>query len=238
MNAVEARGCTIGTRKKTVRGLTLLEVLAAVMIFAMVMTVLVSTSSNAVHHVGVSARRLEADLVVDSLLAELEVQIKQGLAPPIDKEEFISEQYSIRMVMTDLVPAEQNAAVGGALSLVASALPEVVGYLKQYDIEVSWIEPRGAQSVRRTTFAFDWQSAQAELATLIDAAGSAASGISGLGDAGTDGQAATGSGLGTASGSRAKKLPAANFGIKPPPTRFNGRNARMQHLRRLAGKEI
>ncbi len=238
MNAVEARGCAIGIRKKTVRGLTLLEVLAAMMIFAMVMTVLVSTSSNAVHHVGVSARRLEADLVADSLLADLEVQIKQGLAPPIDEENFVSEQYSIRMVMTDLVPAEQNAAVGGALSLVASALPEVVGHLKQYDIEVSWIEPRGAQSVRRTTFAFDWQSAEAELATLIAAAGSAASGISGLDDTGTDAQAATGSGPRTASDSGAKNLPGANGGIKPPQTRFDGRNARMRHLRRLAGQEI
>ena len=56
-------------------GLTLLEVLAAAMIFAMVMTVLIGTSSNAVHHVGVSARRLEAGLVADNLLSDLEMAV-------------------------------------------------------------------------------------------------------------------------------------------------------------------
>ena len=48
-------------------GLTLLEVLAAAMIFAMVMTVLIGTSSSAVHRVGMSARRLEANTVADGV---------------------------------------------------------------------------------------------------------------------------------------------------------------------------
>jgi len=42
-------------------GLTLLEVLAAFLIFAMVFTVLVGTSQTAVHSQGLAARRLEAN---------------------------------------------------------------------------------------------------------------------------------------------------------------------------------
>jgi len=76
-------------------GLTLLEVLAAAMIFAMVMTVLISTSSTAVHNVGVSARRLEANLVAEEMLADLEIQMKQGIAPEIDENELTRDPYAM-----------------------------------------------------------------------------------------------------------------------------------------------
>ena len=62
-------------------GLSLLEVLAAAMIFAMVMTVLISTSSTAVYHIGASVRRLEASMLADRILADLEIEMKQGIAP-------------------------------------------------------------------------------------------------------------------------------------------------------------
>jgi Tfp pilus assembly protein PilV len=163
----------------------LLEVLAAVMIFAMVMTVLISTSTNAVHHVGKSARRLDADRVADSLLSDLEIQIRQGQTPAIENDEFTEEQYSILITMTDLIPIDSAAgaaaptdltrsALGGdALAMLGGTLPEVASYLRQYDIEVSWLEQGGPQSVLRTTFAYDWQAAQVQLASLIESASAA-----------------------------------------------------------------
>ena len=163
-------------------GLTLLEVLAAAMIFAMVMTVLIGTSSTAVHNIGMSARRLEANLVADSLLADLEIQIKEGLAPEIEEDEFEHEHFSVRMLKTDLVsdedtnPAGTLADPGDAQIRIASmlgpGLPEVAKHLKQYDIEVGWIEQDGPQSVNRTTFAFDWQMAAIEYSDLFDRGGS------------------------------------------------------------------
>ena len=164
---------SLGDRRN--RGLTLLEVLAAVMIFAMVMTVLIGTSTDAVHHVGTSARRLEADLVADFYLAGLEVQIKQGIAPVLDIDEFEEDPYVIRMTMTDLIsgdpasgsPAGSGPLAGGdALSMLGGALPEVAGYLRKYDVEVSWLAQDGTQSVSRTTFAYDWQAAEIELVRL------------------------------------------------------------------------
>jgi hypothetical protein len=163
-------------------GLTLLEVLAAAMIFAMVMTVLIGTSSTAVHNVGMSARRLEANLVADSLLADLEIQMKEGLAPEIEEDEFEHEHYSVRMLRTDFVsdeganPAGTLADPGDAQIRIATmlgpGLPEVAKHLKQYDIEVGWIEQDGPQSVNRTTFAFDWQLAAIEYSDLFAQGGS------------------------------------------------------------------
>lgn len=170
-------------RSRRTSGLTLLEVLAAVMIFAMVMSVLVGTSSNAVHHVGLSARRLEADLVANNLVADLEIQINQDNAPPIEDDDYTDEPYSIRITTTGLGPTQSgpasapgftpvSVAAGGtdeALSLLQTALPAIVGHLRQYDVEVSWFERSGVQRVQRTTFAFDWQAAQTDLAPLIQA---------------------------------------------------------------------
>jgi hypothetical protein len=210
-------------------GLTLLEVLAAVMIFAMVMTVLIGTSTNAVHHVGVSSRRLEADLFADKLLSDLEIQIKQGMAPEIEEGEFTSEQFSIRMMRTEIFPDDPGAAAASAipltglgasaggdiLSLLSTALPEVAGHLMQYDIEVSWLEQNGHQTITRTTFAFDWQAAQTELAAFAqDPDGN---GVSGLGEKGKQPLTATGERVGAAALKRAHEN-------RPPPS-FNGHNA-------------
>jgi hypothetical protein len=176
-------------------GLTLLEVLAAAMIFAMVMTVLIGTSSTAVHNVGMSARRLEANLVADSLLADLEIQMKEGLAPEIEEGEFEHEHFSVRMLKTDFVsdegtnPAGTLADPGDAQirisSMLGPGLPEVAKHMKQYDIEVGWIEQDGPQSVNRTTFAFDWQMAAIEYSDLFALAGSKiGNGIQGDGEDG------------------------------------------------------
>jgi len=51
--------------------------------------------------------------------------------------------------------------------MLGTELPEVVNHLKQYDIEVSWIEQNGPQRVTRTTFGFDWQTAAVELSDLF-----------------------------------------------------------------------
>ena len=214
MNARSARELR-PRQNRNRQGLTLLEVLAAVMIFAMVMTVLISTSTNAVHHVGKSARRLDADLVAETLLSDLEIQIRQGLAPEVENGEFTQDQYTIRVTMTDLIPSDSGSGsgtapsgtsanlTGDALSLLGGTLPEVAGYLRQYDIEVSWLEQSGPQSVLRTTFAYDWPAAQIELASLIETASSAnAFGEDGSEDGGAgSGGSGLGNGLGASGGS-------------------------------------
>jgi Tfp pilus assembly protein PilV len=210
-------------------GLTLLEVLAAAMIFAMVMTVLISTSSTAVHNVGVSARRLEANLVAEEILANLEIQMKQGIAPEVDENELTRDPYAITILRTDLFQGSENAASGGAgidvASMLGAELPEVAKHLKQYDIEVSWVEQNGPQRITRTTFAFDWQTAAIEFSELF--ARSSAGGNS-PGRNGDGGQSAQG---GSQSGST------VGDGDQPVGRGRNGGNGHNARLRALSRQQ-
>jgi hypothetical protein len=71
--------------------------------------------------------------------------------------------------------------------LLGASLPEVAQFLLQYDVEVSWLEQDALQSVHRTTFAFDWESAANQYADLF--ARSSANGGGALGGNGEDGGA-------------------------------------------------
>lgn len=187
--------------RRHARGLTLLEVLAATMIFALVMTVLVGTSTTAVHRSGVAARRLEANLLADAIVADLEIDMRKQIAPVLERTEWTTEDenYVVRVQNRSIqealaAPAEtvadEVAEANGALSpgpsgpgatqigggagigtLLAGELPEVAKHLRQYDIEVVWIGPDGPESLTRTTFAFDWQAAKIEYAALFEGAG-------------------------------------------------------------------
>lgn len=178
-------------------GLTLLEVLAATLIFTLVMSVLIGASQMGVQRAGDAARRLEASQLADAIVAELEIQMRSGIAPPVEEEERTSEdeRYRIRVLDRSLQQAlaesgaESGAGletppapgaggatqIGGAGSgigtLLAGELPEAAKHLHQYDVEVSWDEQAGPVSVTRTTFAFDWQAAKVEFADLFGAAG-------------------------------------------------------------------
>lgn len=187
--------------RRHARGLTLLEVLAATMIFALVMTVLVGTSTTAVHRSGVAARRLEANLLADAIVADLEIDMRKQIAPVLERTEWTTEDenYVVRVQNRSIqealaAPAEtvadEVAEASGAASpaasgpgatqigggagigtLLAGELPEVAKHLRQYDIEVVWIGPDGPESLTRTTFAFDWQAAKIEYAALFEGAG-------------------------------------------------------------------
>lgn len=193
-------------RPRGERGLTLLEVLAATMIFALVMTVLIGTSSTAVHRAGRAARRLEANQLADALVADLEIQMRAKIAPVVEKTEWTTEdeEYVIRVqnrsiqealaapaetvadgaadAATPALPAPGATQIGGGTgigALLAGELPEVAKHLRQYDIEIVWIGADGPESVTRTTFAFDWQAAQLEFAALFEAAGGGTTGPDG-----------------------------------------------------------
>lgn len=102
-------------------GLTLLEVLAATLIFSLVMTALIGTSSSGVHRVGQSLRRLEADQVADAVVADLEIQMRKRIAPVIERTEWKTEAeyeedaYTIRVL---------NRTVQEALAAPATTVAE------------------------------------------------------------------------------------------------------------------
>jgi len=79
----------------------------------------------------------------------------------------------------------------GLAAMLALELPELARYLDRYDVEVQWMEAEGPQKISRTTFAFDWETASIELATLFQATSGGELG------AGSEGESGERSGDGT-----------------------------------------
>lgn len=167
-------------------GLTLLEVLAAFLIFSMVFTVLVGTSQRGVKSQGVGARRLLANEIADREMANLEAPMVGRTLPSVPEDEIQEDDFVIRIASTALAADSTNAnsalgdaseidlgGTGGSLAALAAQAPEVSKYLFRYDIEVEWTEGASTQSVHRTTFAFDWTGAAQEYAELFTQGGAA-----------------------------------------------------------------
>jgi hypothetical protein len=165
------------------QGLTLLEVLAAFLIFSMVFTVLVGSSQSGVQSQGLSTRLLAANEVADLVVADLEIPMAQYELPVIEANEYPLEDFTIRIEERSFIGdeaatgpgAEAMGAMGDVASLLATQLPDVGKYLVRYDVQVEWLEGNAPRTVERTTFAFDWPAAQLD-----------ESGIFGGGEAGSD----------------------------------------------------
>ena len=166
-------------------GFTLLEVLAAAMIFAMVVTVLIGTSQSAVRQAGLSASRLEASLIAEQEVALLESFFNTQRTPPDDKEE-TRDRFAIRVysepAIDDFGAGPIGAGAGsdagapgpvasGVGSILAREAPGVDQFLRRYEVRIEWIEGALPESIRRTTYGFDWEGARAELPDLFQAAG-------------------------------------------------------------------
>jgi prepilin-type N-terminal cleavage/methylation domain-containing protein len=171
------------TTDRCTSGFTLLEVLAAVMIFAMVVTVLIGTSSSAVNRAGLSATRLEASLIAEEEMALLESMLNTQRTPPEDKEE-TRDFFSIRVYSEPALDDFGGGPVGGSgggdregdlngsagagvAALLALEAPGIDQFIRRYEIRVEWIEGAGSQTIRRTTYAFDWEGARAALPDLF-----------------------------------------------------------------------
>ncbi|MCP4903926.1 MAG: type II secretion system protein [bacterium] len=155
-------------------GFTLLEVLASAMIFAMVVTVLIGTSSSAVHRAGLSASRLEASLIAEEELALLEADLSLHRTPPPDRDE-TRDRFAIRIYSEPALenfsgadlPDGEGTAAGGVAAILATQAPGVEAFLLRYEIRVEWIEGASPETIRRTTYAFDWEGARAALPDLF-----------------------------------------------------------------------
>ena len=170
-----------GNRQRS-DGFTLLEVLAAAMIFSVVVTVLVGSSSETVHRARISANRLEASQIADREIAILESLLSNRLTPPEDKED-TWEDFGVTVSSEPALEADLASpnALGDPLSQFSDATdgigalgallsvnaPGIEGFLLRYEIVVEWEEGSVTQRLRRTTFAFDWEGARRELPDLF-----------------------------------------------------------------------
>jgi prepilin-type N-terminal cleavage/methylation domain-containing protein len=143
-------------------GFTLLEVMAAVAIVAIVFTTLARMANEGLQSQGISKRRLEASLLADELLSEVEAQMAEGMVPEINEEEFEEGIFGAVIEVTafdvaSVVPANAEAPENGSGPVLAS--PEAAAIppldVRRIDVTVTWTEAGNEFQVVRTTFGVD-----------------------------------------------------------------------------------
>jgi prepilin-type N-terminal cleavage/methylation domain-containing protein len=147
------------------RGFTLIEVLGAVLVLGVLYTVLAGVAIEGLHAEGTSMRRLEASLLADRLLVELEEQIAAGSMPPIgvheDEEDIFDLAIAVReLELASIVPPEpfgsdREVRPASAASLFGNDSGTQPSRLREIDVRVTWLELDREISVQRTSYAFD-----------------------------------------------------------------------------------
>ncbi len=164
---------------RTKGGFTLLEVLAAVLIVGMVFPMLARMHTQGLRAAATAARRLEASLLADRSVAEIEAQLAGGSAPQVGRDEREEDGFRIEVEVTPLefelaalpeelaaTPRPGDEAQGN--SLLATPDSGRVTPLRHVHIAVAWQEGVFEESVVRDTFVFDTASVSGTLEGLQD----------------------------------------------------------------------
>ena len=155
------------------RAFTLLEVLAAVALLGIVYVTLARVSIEGLRAEGESRRRLQASLVADVILSELETGFEVGVVPEIGEEQSEFEEFTIEIAVT-LFAFRGTANMLGLMNRVdPDERPENITLdasgadsfapnqnidespVRRIDVRVSWLEGSYEREAVRTTFAYD-----------------------------------------------------------------------------------
>ena len=171
-------------RTSDAQGFTLLEVLAAFLVFAVLFTVLAGTAADAFRLEGENRRRLEASLLADEAFSLLEHAARQGAVPDIGET---SEENDIFTLTTSVQPLTLEtlgldpASVYGnrkgdadrapPTSILSPTNPGDEAPLRRIDLTVAWQEGDREVQVTRATIALD-TAGIAELFPELESEGS------------------------------------------------------------------
>jgi prepilin-type N-terminal cleavage/methylation domain-containing protein len=171
-------------------GFTLLEVLAAVAILGIAYITLGSSGIQGLQHEGEARRRLEASLLADSVLFDIEDAIEWDVAPSLGEEEREEGDFTIAVTVSPfsiVVPEESGrdgkrlddarSRLGGSgeqarppaipgSSLLGGSGPGAASPLRRIDVQIIWNEGFGERTVSRTTFALDRDAALGTLQAI------------------------------------------------------------------------
>jgi len=190
------------------RGLTLLEVLGAVALLGILYTVLAGNAIGGLRSEGESRRRLEASLLADERMAEIELALGSGVLPPTGSTSEEREGFTVETEVRAFEPppprpdplasvreprslaarrAEARQAEAPSL-FEAPSSPTAPSALRTIDVVVRWEEGIDAREVRRTTYALDAEAISEIFASLEEAGGKRPAAASDQGAAGTRGR--------------------------------------------------
>jgi prepilin-type N-terminal cleavage/methylation domain-containing protein len=154
-----------GSARARRRGFTLIEVLAAVLVLGVLYTVLAGVAIEGLRAEGTSKRRLEASLLADRLLADLEEQIAAGSVPPIgiveEEEDIFDLVIAVRELdLASILPPEppgsdRGARRAGPTSLFGNDSGTEPSRLREIEVRIGWLEGDRELAVQRISYAFD-----------------------------------------------------------------------------------
>jgi len=152
--------------RRAERALTLLEVMAAVALLGIVYTFLAKAATQGVRSEADSRRRMEASLLADATLAEIETRLALGETLQLERTEEENEEFRISVEVT---PFELAAELAGKLTGTAPEVPIAFGaagakapsLVQRVEVRVVWDDGIFERSAERVTFALDTQAAQA-----------------------------------------------------------------------------
>lgn len=148
-------------------GFTLLEVMAAVLILGMLYSVLATSAIQGVRSEGESKRRLQASLIADAQLDDIETGLAEGDTPDVgDPQESEDGDFAISTQVEpfDLTPYLSDdflKANPDVETLLAPADHPEKSLLRRITVSVRWLEAGEQFEVHRTTFAYDVQTVEA-----------------------------------------------------------------------------
>lgn len=153
---------TAASRRPGERGLTLIEVMAAVALLGLVYTALASKATQGVMSEGDSLRRFQASLIADEKLAEIETIAAMKQTPDLGRSEDESEDgvFLIDVEVSEwklpLPPEPEGSepARPNSESVLGGGEGDP-GALLQVRVRISWVGAFGERSIERVTFVLD-----------------------------------------------------------------------------------
>ena len=166
--------------RRAERALTLLEVMAAVAILGIVYTLLAKAATQGVRSEADSRNRMQASLLADETLAEIETRLAAGEALQLELTEEEDEDTGFR-VSVEVTPFDLAAELAGKLAGAAPEAPsvprmpgaEAPSLVQRVEVRVVWDDGIFERSAERVTFAFDTQAAQTLASSLEASPGTA-----------------------------------------------------------------
>jgi prepilin-type N-terminal cleavage/methylation domain-containing protein len=162
-----------GVNERQAPGFTLFEVLAAVVVLGLTVTILARSAIQGMDYEGDASRRLAASLIADQLLFEVESAMAAGNPPELGPREVDNpaEDEFLRVVeVSPLDPAMLGMAElllppGAEAGRPQPGTVETLPQLLLVNVRVSWEIGLTEQAVTRTSFAYDATAAIEALAS-------------------------------------------------------------------------